>query len=284
MLLGILIGLSLASAAGVCVATNAFAGLAWIWTLPVSAVGTFVVLAGVWFLVLVIMGAAVDLEKKQEEDNKLYRWVLQKTIAALLPILGVRLHTKGFEQKIPEGRFLLVCNHLHNIDPIMLLRLFPKSQLAFIGKQEVADMFLAGPFLKKTLGQFINRGNDREALKSILECIRLIKEDKCSIAVFPEGFIHKEDRRLHPFRPGVFKIAQKAKVPIVVCTLQDTHKALPSVKKLKGADIKLHLVGVLQAEELEGVTTVDIAQRVYTMMAEDLGPDLVSPLENAENT
>ena len=58
---------------------------------------------------------------------------------------------------------------------------------------------------------------------------------------------------------------------------------MKSVKKLKGADIHLHLVGVIQAEELEGVTTVDVADRVYRMMAEDLGPDLVYPLENAEN-
>jgi len=284
MLIGIMVGISLLAAAGICIAADAFVGFAWLWVLPVSAVGAFVVVVGIWFVVLVIMGAAADMEKKEEQDNKLYRWVLRRTIDALLPILGVRIHTKGFEQKLPEGRFLLVSNHLHDIDPAIILRCFPKSQLAFIGKKEVAGMFLAGPFLKKTLGQFVNRENDREALKTILECIRLIKEDKCSIAVFPEGYIHKEDRRLHTFRPGVFKIAQKANVPIVVCTLQDTHKALPSVMKLKGADVHLHLVDIIPAEELCGVKTVEIAHRVYTMMAEDLGPDLVSPIENAENT
>lgn len=283
MLIGIMIGVSLLAAVGICVAADAFAGLAWLWVLPVSAVGAFVVAAGLWFAVLVIMGATADMEKKEEQDSKFYRWVLHKTIDALLPVLGVRIHRKGFERKIPEGRFLLVCNHLHDIDPIMLLRYFPKSQLAFIGKKEVAGMFLAGPFLKKTLGQFVNRENDREALKTILECIRLVKEDKCSVAVFPEGYVSK-DHLLRTFRPGVFKIAQKAKVPVVVCTLQDTYKALKSVKKLKGADIHLHLVDIIPAEELEGVTTVDIANRVYAMMARDLGPELVYPMENAENT
>ena len=107
--------------------------------------------------------------------------------------------------------------------------------------------------------------------------IRIIKEDKASIAVFPEGYIHKEDRRLHPFRPGVFKIAQKANVPIVVCTLRDTHKALASVMKLKGADVHLHLLGVIPAEELEGKTAVQVGEQVYEMMARDLGPELVLP-------
>ena len=284
MLIGIFTIFSLAVAAGLCLLTGSFAGLGWLWVLPVTAVGMFVLLAGIWFVVLVVMANAADMENKQEEDNKLYRWVLHNTIEAILPILGVRFHTKGFEQKLPEGRFLLVCNHLHDIDPAMLLHCFPKSQLGFIGKREVAQMALVGPFLKMTMGQFVNRENDREALKTILECIRVIKEDKASIAVFPEGYIHKEDRRLHPFRPGVFKIAQKAKVPIVVCTLRDTHTALGKVKKLKGADVHVHLVAVIPAEELEGVTTVDIAHRVYDMMAQDLGPELVHPLENTENT
>ncbi|MBO5869029.1 MAG: 1-acyl-sn-glycerol-3-phosphate acyltransferase [Oscillospiraceae bacterium] len=282
MLIAIFTSVALLSAGVVCWGADAFTSTTWLWLLPVSALGTFLAELLLWFLLLVIMGTA-DKTKKQEEDSKLYRWVLHKTIDMLLSLLGVRIHTKGFEQKLPEGRFMLVCNHLHDIDPVMLLRLFPKSQLAFIGKREVEGMFLAGAFLKKTLGQFVNRENDREALKSILECIRLIKEDKCSVAVFPEGYI-KQDRLLRTFRPGVFKIAQKANVPIVVCTLQDTHKALGSVMKLKGADIQLHLVGILPAEELVGVTTVDIAGRVYTMMAEDLGPDLVYPPENAENT
>ena len=284
MLIGIFTTLSLLVAAGVCLLTGVFAGFGWLWVLPLTAVGMFVLLVGVWFVVLVVMARSADMEKVQNEDDKWYRWVMQNTIDALLPALGVRFHKKGFEQKLPEGRFLLVSNHLHDIDPAMLLHCFPKSQLGFIGKREVARMALVGPFLKMTMGQFVNRENDREALKTILECIRVIKEDKASVAVFPEGYIHKEDRRLHPFRPGVFKIAQKAKVPIVVCTLRDTHTALASVKQLKGADVHVHLVGIIPAEELEGVTTVDIAHRVYNMMVQDLGPELVHPIDNAENT
>lgn len=283
MLLGMFSAISLAVAALACFGTGAFAGFAWLWVLPLSIAGTFLLLAALWFLLLRFMARAVDMERKQEKESKLYRWVLQSTVASLLLILGVKVHREGFEQPIPEGRFLLVCNHLHDIDPAFLLRYFPENQLAFIAKREVAQMPLVGPFLKKTMGQFVDRENDREALKTILECIRLIKEDQVSVAVFPEGYI-RPNHLLHPFRPGVFKIAQKAKVPIVVCTLRDTHKAMASVKKLQGAHIHLHLVGIIPAEELEGVTTVDIAQRVHNMMAQDLGPDLVLSVENTENT
>jgi hypothetical protein len=47
---------------------------------------------------IVIMGSAADLEKKQEEDDKFYRFVLQKTLAALLPILGIRFHKRALNR------------------------------------------------------------------------------------------------------------------------------------------------------------------------------------------
>lgn len=283
MLIGIFSAVALAAAVLLCAAVGAFAGLAWLWILPLVFVGTFLLLAALWFLLILLMSKCVDMEKQQDADSPFYRWVIGLTVAAVIPLLGVRVHTQGFEKALPKGRFLLVCNHLHDIDPAFLLRHFPRSQLAFIAKREVATMPLVGPFLKMTMGQFVNRENDREALKTILECIRLIKEDKVSVAVFPEGYI-RPNHLLHPFRPGVFKIAQKAKVPIVVCTLRGTHTVMPKVKKLQGAEVDLHLVGIIPAEDLEKTTTVDIAQRVYGMMAEDLGPELVLPAENAENT
>ena len=115
-------------------------------------------------------------------------------------------------------------------------------------------------------------GNDREALKTILKCIQLLKEDQVSICAFPEGGI-KEVGKLSHFRSGVFKIAQKANVPIVVCTVRNTAKIIPNLLKLKHTDVYLNLVDVIPAESLKGRTTVDIAEQVYGMMLEDLGEE-----------
>ena len=274
MLIGSFLVISLAVAAGVCAATGSFVTLTWAWLLPATLVGTFLVLAGLWYGMIVIMANAVDMEKEREKDSPFYRAVAMLTINALIPILKVTIRTRGLEQTPKDGRFLLVCNHLSLLDPVMLLAYFRKSQLAFISKRENNSMFLVGKLMHKMLCQLINRENDREALKTIINCIRLIQEDKASIGVFPEGYIHG-DEKLHPFRSGVFKIAQKTKVPIVVCTLQNTQKVKKNMPHLKPTDVHLHLVGVVQPEELEGLTTVDVANRVHAMMAQDLGPELV---------
>ena len=279
MLIVIFVLLAAAGSAGVCFLTDAFGSLMWLWLLPLCFVGAFVVLAGLAFLFFWFMCSRVDINKPQENDSKFYRGMMHLYVDAILTIARVKVKTSGLEQTPKSGRFLLVCNHTDNIDPAFLRTYFRHSQLAFISKREVQQFFLVGQLMHKILCQPINRENDREALKTILKCIQIIKEDKASIAVFPEGYIH-EDKKLHRFRPGVFKIATKTKVPIVVCTLRDTPPVLNNFKHLKPSTVEVRLLKVIYPEEYESITTVELADRIYGMMAEDLGPDRVSQ-ENA---
>lgn len=270
----IILAIILLLAVGICFGVGGFAGLAWLWILPVSFLGSFLAVAAVIFLTLWISCAFVDTNKTQEKDSKYFRWLVYRGVDVATWILRMRIHTRGLEQTPANGRFLLVCNHINDLDPVTLLACFRKSQLAFISKRENTTMFLVGKLMHKLSCQLINRENDREALKTIITCIRMIQEDRVSVAVFPEGYVSM-DSKLRPFRSGVFKIAQKAKVPIVVCTVQNTHKVFQNAMRLKPTDVHLHLLGVLQPEQLQGMTTVEIGNLAHTMMAEDLGPDLV---------
>ena len=243
--------------------------------LPGVAVGCLLVLCLLTFLFLMYLCKRVDQDVPQEEDDRLYRIMTNLIIESVLPVLRIRVKKSGLEKMPKDGRFLLVCNHTDNSDPIILLYCLAKYQLAFISKRENRDMFVIGPMMHKIQCQLINRENDREALKTILKCIQILKEDKASVAVFPEGGID-DDLLLHKFKPGVFKIAQKAQVPIVVCTLKNTKVVVKNLAKWKRSDVQMKVLDVIPAEELKGVTTVDIAQRCYKMMAEDLGPDQVA--------
>jgi len=234
--------------------------------------GAYVGLFVLAFLFLCILCALVDLEKPQEEDSKFYRAVMYLYIEALITLVGLQVETAGLEKTPKEGRFLLVCNHQNESDPGILMHYFKKSQLAFISKKENNSMFAVGKFMHRTLCQLVNRENDREALKTILKCIQLIKEDKVSIAAFPEGGILVKDKLSH-FRSGMFKIAQKANVPIVVCTLKGTSDLFDNMKRLKRTHVGLHLLDVIPAEDLKGKTTVEIAERVHAMMLADLGEE-----------
>lgn len=276
MLLGAFAALSVIVGVAVCAAKGAFAGSVWLWMLPVTAVGCLLGLVLLAFLFLLFLCSRVDQEIPQEEDDPLYRKVTDLYIQSALPVLKVFVKKNGMEKMPQDGRFLLVCNHCSLFDPIGLLYCFRKFQLAFVSKKENSTMFVIGPMMHRLQCQLINRENDREALKTILKCIQILKEDKASVAVFPEGGILSEDGKLHHFRPGVFKIAQKANVPIVVCTLKNTLNVIPNLLKWKPSHVEMNVLEVIPPEEIKGVTTVDIADRCYKLMAADLGPDLIA--------
>ena len=279
MLLGSITFLSAAFAVLTCV-LGGFSGAAVVLGMLGCFLGYWVALALLAFLFLWAACATVDLGKPQEQDSKFFRFLLRLYIPAVVTLLQVDFDLQGKEQLPKDGRFLLVCNHLNILDPVMLLRAFPESQLAFISKRENMDMFLIGKIMHRILCQMINRENDREALKTILKCIQMIRDDQVSVAVFPEGYTSR-DGKLHHFRSGVFKIATKTQVPIVLCTIQNTQTIFHNAKRLKRTHVPLHVVGVIQPETYAGRTAVDIAQEAYDKMLSDLGPDF-RPEEPAE--
>ena len=280
MLIPCILVLSVLIALGICYFAGCFGALSWLWVLPVSFLGSFLALAGLAFLFVVIMCQRVDTSVPQEHDDPFYRKMVYRCCEAIVWILRMKVHTTGME-KVPTGsRFLLVCNHLSLLDPVVIYYCFQRSQLAFISKKENNGMFLVGKAMHKLMAQLINRENDREALKTILKCVQLLKEDEVSIAVFPEGYTSR-DHHLQKLRSGSLKIATKAKVPIAVCTLQGTEQVKARMKHLRSTDIQLHLVDVITPEQQQGHTAVDLGEQIYQMMARDLGPDY-APLE-AEN-
>ena len=243
-----------------------------LWMVPVMSLGIALGLMLLAFLFLCLVCALVDMDKPQEADSRFYRTVMYLYIEALIPLVGLKIETAGLEKTPKEGRFLLVCNHQNESDPGILLHYFKRSQLAFISKKENKTMFVVGKMMHKTLCQLVNRENDREALKTILKCIQLIKNDQVSIGAFPEGGILVKDKLSH-FRSGMFKIAQKANVPIVVCTLKGTSDLFHNMKRLKTTHVRLHLVDVIPAEEVKGSNTVELGEKIYQMMLQDLGPE-----------
>jgi 1-acyl-sn-glycerol-3-phosphate acyltransferase len=273
MLVDIVLILSVAA----CVLIPAMFGLNWLWAGPLTFVCCF---AGLGLLSVGFLWLAcqcIDTEKPRKEDSPFYRWLAGVYVAALIRLLRVRITAEGLEKTPREGRFLLVCNHISVADPGIVLHCFKKSQLAFISKKENRSLFVVGKIMHAMLCQCIDRENDRAALKTILECIRIVKEDQASIAVFPEGGTN-HDNRLHAFRPGVFKIAEKCQIPIVVCTIQGTRDIFRNFLRLKATPVRLRLVSVMEPEEFSGLKTTEISRKVWELMRDNLD-EAYQPLE-----
>lgn len=279
MLVGIFLVISAAAAVGICGAWDGFFSVAWLWLLPAGFLGSFLGLILFAGLFLLFACAVVRTDTPQEKDSPFYRWMAGAYIEAILTLARVRVEVQGMEKMPEKGRFFLVCNHTELIDPPILLHVFRKYQLSFISKKENNQMPLVGKVMHKLMCQLIDRENDRQALRTIIKCIQLLKEDQVSVAVFPEGGIHP-DRKFHHFRPGVFKIPMKANVPIVVCTMHNILQVIPNLLRLKPTIVEVHLLEVLPTEFFAEKNTTQLAEYIYEVMAKDLGPKNLPAEEN----
>lgn len=269
MLMNMMRALSALGAFGIGWAIGVFASWRFLWQLPLLFLGLLLGQFLLLFLTLVIWCACIDLTEPVEEDSPRDRKMLNLCVGFAMSLLRIRFHTTGREKLPAHGRFMLVCNHRSIADPVMLLAFARDSQLAFISKQENNGLLFVNKLMHRTLCQLLNRENDREALITILKCVDILKAEKASIAVFPEGYVSREGSLL-PFRNGVFKIAQRAGVPIVVCTLRGTAPIFHNFWRGRRNHVYLDLLEIIPPEDLKG-STKEVGDRIHAIMAKNLG-------------
>ncbi len=240
------------------------------WLAPVLLCAFFL---GLLLLQLLVFFAAIlftNVEKSADKGAKFFHFMVKISLPVILTAALVKINKKGMEKPLPENtRMLFVCNHQHDFDPIIILTAFPDIEIGFIGKKEI---YKTRPIVKRAMHRLhslpIDRENDREAAKTIINAIKIIKEDKASIALFPEGYV-SQNCELLPFRNGSLKIATKSNAPIVVCAINNT-RALPKRIFRRPTTVEFRLIDVIYPEQFEGMNTQQIGDIIHTKMEEAL--------------
>lgn len=236
------------------------------WAVPLVFIGLILLLVVLHIAMLALSIATVKLDKAPRDTN-CFRWLIKGFLKMALPILRVEVHITGNE-KIPQDEpFLLVCNHIHDLDPAIIYYAVPDSRLAFIGKKEIREIY---PFVYKALhklnGLLIDRENNREAAKTIINATRLIKEKTNSVAVFPEGYVSHSGELL-PIRNGALKIATKAHAKIVVCTVWGT-KQIPKNLIRRKTDVYFDVLEVI--DTVDNPHTTQHGEKISEIMQASL--------------
>ena len=212
----------------------------------------------------------INPKKEYDKNSKFYRKLLHTYTWLVLKLLRVKIDVTGIE-KIPQNtRFVLVGNHRSNFDPIITWLVFKRYDLAFISKESNFKIPVFGRIIRKCCYMAIDRENPRNAIKTINRASNLIKSNEVSVAVYPEGTRNKEGNGLLPFHNSVFKIAQKANVPIVIVGVSGTesiHKRTP----WKRTHVQLQVLDVINAENVMAMKTNEIGEIVRnTLLESDL--------------
>lgn len=210
-------------------------------------------------LSLTLLSLFIDKKKPQKAPSPFHAAVVVYVMGLITKLMRIRVHESD-EVELPEGRWLLVGNHRSAFDPIVTGWALRRYGLAFISKPENLRIPMVGAFLHKAGFLGIDRNNDRAALRTILAAAEMIKSGAASVAVYPEGTRSHASGML-PFRNGVFKIAQKARVPIVIAAVRGADQVAKRAP-LRATDVYIDICGVLDADFVAQHKTNEIGEVV----------------------
>jgi 1-acyl-sn-glycerol-3-phosphate acyltransferase len=137
----------------------------------------------------------------------------------IFPFWHVRIEGK----QPAKGAFVAVSNHQSFLDIFAMSR--QKREMKWIAKEEVFKMPFFGLFFRLSGDIPVLRG-DRESGGAALSKARWYLDRGMPVMIFPEG-TRSRDGRMGPFKPGAFRLAVEAQVPILPVAVTGSAYGMP---------------------------------------------------------
>ncbi len=232
-------------------------------------IGNIIVQIALFFLVMLLIGLPINTKKENTHYSSFYRKVLTFAIRICLSLFGVKIKSEGLD-KIPQNtNFVIVFNHLSNLDTLVMDVCLTEYPLVFVAKKSLFKIPFFGKMLHAIGYIKMDRGNIRQELKAIYKGIDFLNKNECSVGVAPEGTRNFTEETLLPFKVGCLHLATETKKPIVISVVKGTNLVK---KNLLFARHKVYfkILDVLDYEEYQNMTRQEIASFIRNKMLEEL--------------
>lgn len=168
-------------------------------------------------------------------------------------LLRWRIDTEGLENMPQDGAVVVIANHRHLFDPVVI-GIALKRPVSFLCKKELCRNPLADWFFRKLHCIPIDRDNmDRAALRV---CVEVLKNEKV-LGIFPEGTRAKTETML-PFKSGATFVSSQAPCKIVPMGIIGSKKLLNPF----AAKVKLRVGEPFLYEAMEGERRRETLERM----------------------
>lgn len=234
-----------------------------LWWLPLILVGGYAAAALLLILAVVLFSCFMRGAKPSGARRAFYRLIARLMQWACL-LCRIDVQATGAED-LPKQPFLLVGNHLSNLDPLIALAALKGREAAFVSKPENFKIPVVGFVMHNAAFLPIDRENPRNAVTTIKTAAQHITERGLCVGIYPEGTRNKTGARLLPFHNGSFKIATAAKCPVAVMTVRYEEGLFPYERRAI-----VRFVEVLDAEYIAANRTDAISERVKEIIEKDL--------------
>ena len=210
-----------------------------------------------YLLLFFLMGTVTNfkiismMKKEPKEGLRLGNDTVRSAFRQILRIAGVRRIVKGADN-IPDCTALYVGNHRSYFD-ILTTHVTINRPLGYVAKAEMIHIPFLSQWMRNIGCLFLNRQDNKAALKTIIDGVNLLKNDYCSLYIFPEGTRGHGDE-MAPFKKGSFKMAEKAKVPIVpvgIVGSDDVFENNGWFRKVRGKKVYINIGEPIYLDQLE---------------------------------
>ncbi len=173
---------------------------------------TYLFLFLIFSLPVMLIALIVGLFSIKARDLMMLRFVQFGLYTVYRFIVGVKVTVNGLENIPEDEAVLFIGNHTSYFDIITTYPIM-KRPTGFVAKKEIKKIPILPWVMHFVRCLFLDRENPRAGLQTILKAAEYI-QDGISIVIFPEG-TRSKDGTLGEFKEGSFKIATKAKCPVV---------------------------------------------------------------------
>lgn len=222
-----------------------------------------------WCYLIVILPNLIKVRalhranKTEQRDREVDR-IVKKWARSMVNLSGSKVIVTGEEHVPTQGGVVFISNHQGNFDIPILLGYIDKPK-AFIAKKELKKLPLISSWMYYMNCVFMDRSNARAGLKAIQEGAAFLKQGYSQI-IFPEG-TRSRGEQLGEFKPGSFKLATKAGVPIVPVTIKGSYKIMEANGGLiKPAIVEMYISEPIPTTGLSKEETEQLSGKVRNII------------------
>lgn len=192
--------------------------------------------------------------------NKFKQWYIRSLSRAInLLIYRIVIEEVNMDLLPKDTTFVAYPNHKKAYD-IFVVANASGVPMGFAAKKSVFKIPILAGWMRSFGCLEIDRENDRNTLKEIIKGTKLL-EQGLSLTLFPEGTRSPDEEFMMPSRPGAYRLAIKAGVPVVPIALVGTSNHA----KRKGIFKKIKMVvgKPLYKEDYDLMTTNEVGDYVF---------------------
>ena len=206
---------------------------------------------------------------KMEEERALLANATGQWVNKVMDLFDITINIRG-KENIPMDRpCVFYANHQGYADIVVMLKATEGKQIGFIAKDSLEKLPYFGKWIRALHGVFIKRGDAKAALRSIQAGVNELK-DGYSLVIFPEG-TRSHGHEMGEFKAGSFKLATKAKVPVVPVTIDGSYHMFEDRSIItSGAEVNMIIHPPIETADLDRKEASELHTRVENIIREGL--------------